>query len=518
MVRWFVDRLPQRGIPSVSLRRLLPEARFVGCHDWEVSGCTADSRRLDPGQVFVAVRGSRHDGHAFVGQALERGAAGVVVEEPCPEAGRLQVIVPDARIALGRLCHALAGDPARQLVTLGVTGTCGRTATSVLLRSIFEATGARFGLVGSRCWSDGVTTRPVAAGRTLPNAEGLAVMLAAMVERGCLGGVVEVSGAALRQQRDEGLTFDAAVVTDVASPHGAGGKPDAVHEERRLQARLFRKVVPGGAAVVNADDPHAELLGAVNLDARRISFALGRPADVTARIERVDRRGSRFVLRGFDREATVTLRLIGLHQVTSALAAAAVAWAQGLTVDAVVAGLESVHHLPGRLEAVDEGQDFQVWIDQARTGAELAEVLAALRRVGGAGARAAGAGTIHCVLGAEGLQDPAVRLGLAHAAEEGADRVILTTDNPRSEDPNQILDDLLAGFRRPGRVRIEPDRRRAIAVALADARGGDAVLIAGKGDQTYQILANRVLPFDDRAVAAEALRTLNRHTPTRSSA
>src|SRR5206468_2978045 len=162
--RWFVDRLPQQGIPSVSLRRLLPEARFVGCPDWEVSGCTADSRRLDPGQVFVAVRGSRHDGHAFVPQALERGAAGVIVERPGPE--------------------------------------------------------------------------------------GLAAMLAEMVERGCLGGVIEVSGEVLQRRRVEGLSFDAAVVTDLGAPPNLPA--DALRARRRSKARLFRKVVPGGLAVVNA--------------------------------------------------------------------------------------------------------------------------------------------------------------------------------------------------------------------------------------------------------------------------
>jgi UDP-N-acetylmuramoyl-L-alanyl-D-glutamate--2,6-diaminopimelate ligase len=510
MARWFVDRLPQRGIPSVSLRRLLPEARFVGCHDWEVSGCTADSRRLDPGQVFVAIRGERHDGHSYVAQAMERGAAGVVVEQLCPEAGRLQVVVPDARAALAKLCQALAGDPTEQLLTIGVTGACGKTVTGLFLRSIFEATGARFGLVGSLGWSDGVKTRPVASGRAIPDAEGLATMLAAMVERGCLGGVIEVSSEALERRRVEGLEFDAAVITDLAHVAGRGSK--AVLAQRRLKARVFRKVVPGGVAVVNADDPHAELLGSVNLDARRVSFGLDRPADVTAKIERLDRTGTRFLLRGFDREARVDLGLIGRHHVTEALAAAAVAWSRELALDDVVAGLESVKRVSGRLDPVNEGQDFEVRIDQAKTGAELEQVLTALRGlIGEKGGR------IHCVLGAEGLQERSVRHDLAQAAEAGSDRVVLTTHNPRTEDPNQILDDLLAGLRHPGRVRIEPDRRQAIATVLADARAGDAVLIAGKGEQTYQILADRVVVFDDRALAAEWLRA-QRLAPTRSTA
>lgn len=495
MARWFVDRLPQQGIPSVSLRRLLPEARFVGCHDWEVSGCTADSRRLDPGQVFVAVRGPSRDGHEFVTQALERGAAGVVVERPCPEAGRLQVIVRDSREALARLCHALAGDPSEQLMTIGVTGTWGRTVTSLYLRSIFEATGVRFGLIGALGWSDGVTTRSVSA--TFPGEEALATMLSEMVEHGCRGGVVEVPPEALRDRHVEGIQFDVAVATDSGAVGGVN--PELIRARRRSKARLFRKVVPGGVTVINADDPLIEPLGAVNLDAHRVSFGLEQQADITAKIESLDATGARFRLRGFDREASVALRLSGPSYVSQALAAAAVAWSQGLEVDAVVAGLETVSHLPGRLENVDEGQDFSVWIDQARTGAELQQTLAA--------ARAMGNGRVHCVIGAEGLQDRTERLALAFAAEHGADRVILTTDNPRTEDPNQILDDLLAGFVRPGRVRIEADRKLAIETALANAESGDVVLVAGKGARTYQILADRLIQFDDKEVAVRWLRT-----------
>lgn len=494
MARWFVDRSPQQGIPSVSLRRLLPDAQFVGCHDWEISGCTSDSRRLDPGQVFVAVRGSKHDGHAFVAQALERGAAGVVVERPCPEAGRLQVVVPDSREALARLCHALAGDPTDQLLTLGVTGTCGRTVTSLFLRSILEATGVRFGLVGGLGWSDGVSVRSMST--TFPGAEGLSVMLSEMVEHGCAGGVIEVPPEALEARLAEGLRFDAAVVTDMGLVPGFEAR--TLQARRRAKARLFRMVNPGGATVVNADDPDVEILGAVNLEATRVSFGIERPADVSAEIERLDRRGARFRLRGFDREATVSLRLTGVAHVSQALAAAAVAWARGIDVGAVVAGLEAVSQVPGRLIEVAEGQDFAVWIDQARNGPELQQALATIRTLS--------AGKLHCVVGAEGLRDRSERLGLAMAAEAGADHVILTSDNPRTEDPNQVLDDLLAGFRRPGRVQVEPDRRLAIETALASAAPGDAVLIAGKGTRTYQILADHALHFDDRAEASRWIR------------
>ncbi len=502
MARWFIDRSPQRGIPSVSLRRLLPDAQFVGCQDWEVSGCTADSRKLDPGQVFVAVKGERRDGHAFVFKALERGAAGVVVEHPCPEAGRLQVIVPDSRAAHARISHALAGAPADRLRLVGVTGRRGKGATALFLRSIFEAHGESVGSIGRSGWSDGASSRPT--GPDSPGAAGYAAMLAAMVERGCGAAVLEVDDGALGRREVDGLALEAAVITTLGDADADG---DLV-ARRRAFARLARRVAPGGSVVINADEADADVLGAANLGARRVTFGLGRPADVSAVIERADASGVRFRLRGFEAEATVTLALAGAEHVRDALAAAAVAWSRGISVRAVVDGLESVSRLPGRLEPVREGQGFEVRVDRARTAADLAGALAAVR--------ALVPGRLICVLGAEGDRDRAPRAALAGAAEIGADRLVLTADNPRTEDPDQILDDLLAGLRHPGRARVEPDRRRAIALALADAGPGDAVLIAGKGHHKHQILADRVLPFDDAEVAAAWLRA-RRAAPRRTA-
>jgi UDP-N-acetylmuramoyl-L-alanyl-D-glutamate--2,6-diaminopimelate ligase len=262
--------------------------------------------------------------------------------------------------------------------------------------------------------------------------------------------------------------------------------------------------VPGGVTVVNADDPNAEILGGVNLDTRRVAFAL-EPAGVArgsvyvrARLERIDASGTRMLLQGFNRELAVHLPLVGTRVTTCALAAAALAWAMEIDGADVVAGLESVQTVAGHLEAVSEGQDFDVRIDDAQTPEDAAEALAALRAVA--------AGRVHLVLSAEGCSNRADRRRLAEIAENGADRVILTLSNPRTEDPNQILDDLLAGFRRPGKVHVEPDRRIAIETALAHARAGDGVLIAGKGRHTYQILADSVIPFDDHAIARQWLR------------
>jgi UDP-N-acetylmuramoyl-L-alanyl-D-glutamate--2,6-diaminopimelate ligase len=291
------------------------------------------------------------------------------------------------------------------------------------------------------------------------------------------------------------------VITDVGLPYGL---PEEVAlRDRRVMAKLFRKISPDGAAVVNADDPRAEMLGGVNLDARRVSYGL-KPAagvDVSARIERLGASGSRFLLHGFERTAAVEIRLIGPRQVSSALAAAALAWALEVELDAVVAGLEGVSNVAGCLEGVDLGQDFDIRIDAAQGAVELGQSLAAIRAIS--------AGRVHCVLSAEGNQHRPARRALAEAAELGADRVILTLASPRSEPPDQILDDLLGGFRHPGKVRVEPDRKRAIEAALSDARPGDAVLIAGKGRNAYQIFADHVVPFDDFAVARAWLRHLD---------
>ena len=293
------------------------------------------------------------------------------------------------------------------------------------------------------------------------------------------------------------------------SPRLSGSLPKCSCKSAGPRPSCVRQVVPGGVVVVNADDPNAEILGGVNLDARRVAFALEPAAaakgtvDVRARLERIDGSGTRMLLHGFNRELALHLPLVGTRVATCALAAAALAWAMEIDGADVVAGLESVQTIAGHLEAVVEGQDFDVRIDAAQTPDAIAEALAALRAVA--------AGRVHLVLSAEGCGDRADRRQLAEIAENGADRVILTLSNPRTEDPNQILDDLLAGFRRPGKVRVEPDRRIAIEIRAGPCPAGDVVLIAGKGRHTYQIFADSVIPFDDHAVARQWLRS---HPPT----
>ena len=360
--------------------------------------------------------------------------------------------------------------------------------------------------------------RPLTGGTRQPEddalgAARLAAVLAEMVDRGCKGAIIETSGSALENRRFEGMAFDAGVVTNITGT--STSSPESLISLRRAKAKLFRQIVPGGLAVVNADDQNAEMLGGVNLGARRVAFALQPVAsscamvDISARLESLDGSGTRMLLHGFDREIGVRVPLVGVGAAKCALAAAALAWGLGIDRSAVIAGLESLAPVPGYLEAVLEGQNFEVRIDGAKTPAALGEALAALRSVA--------SGRIHCVVSGDGCVDQSVRRELAAAAELSADRVILTLGNPRTEDPGQILNDLLAGFQKPGRVLAVPDRRAAIEIALADACCGDAVLIAGKGRHSFQIFADRVIPFDDNAVAAQWLRS-HRVSPISRSA
>lgn len=464
MARWFVDRSAQRGIPAVSLRRLLPEASFAGVSDLVVSGCSADSRRLDPGQVFVALRGRERDGHRYVARALERGAAAVVVERPMPEAGRLQVVVPDTRRAYARISHALAGDPSEAMAVVGVAGPEGRAAVALFLRAILEAAGRRVGLVG------GPDEPP---GRPEPDAGELAERLGRMVERRCEAAVVALSSARLARGDAEGLALVAAVSTGVAA---VGPDPEARRAERHAQARLFRRVAAGGAAVVDADDPDSDLLGAVNLEARRVAFGLGDGPDVAALLDGLDADGSRFRLLGLGREVAVRLRPLGRRPIGWALAAAATARAIGLEAEAVAEGLESVARLPGRPEPLDRRPSAGVAafrLDRARDGRGLAEALAALRDCGFP--------RVTCVLAASG--DPAADRALAAAAESGADLVVATSATADPRDAASALDDLLAGARRPGRFLVEPEPARALATARALARPGEALLHVATGPE-----------------------------------
>ncbi len=483
------------------LAERIPGARLIGPGDVEVVRAVHDSRQVRPGDLFVALPGTQIDGHEFVQPALEAGASAAVVEHEVGLPGRPPMLVaPDAREALALGAHALAGDPTRRMTVCGVTGTTGKTTTTYLMRSIFEEAGRPAGILGTIGYVMG--GREIPSRLTTPDADDLAAYFADMVEAGLDAVVMEVSSHALHQRRTAGIAFDVGAFTNL-SPEHLDYHEDMI-SYREAKGRLFAGLSPEAHAVLNADEETSRAFAEVS-PAPVLWYGLGGAADVTAENVRSGTDGSRFTLVTPRGRATVRTRLLGMHNVCNCLTAAAMAEALGLPTEAVAAGLEAVETVRGRLEPVPTTLPFSVLVDYAHKTDALEHALATVRDL------VHGQGRLVLVFGCGGDRDRQKRPAMAGVAERLADRIVVTNDNPRSEDPRAIADEVLAGFADPDRVTVELDRREAIARALGEARPGDVVIIAGKGHETYQIIADVTRPFDDREVAAEVLRRLEAH-------
>ncbi len=476
----------------VRLRRLLPEAEIIGADDVALSGCTCDSRQVREGDLFAALVGSRHDGHDFIAEAAARGCAAVLSERPAPEIALPWCVVPNAREAYARLCQTLAGNPTRQLKLIGVTGTNGKTTTSCLIAGVLKAAGYSVGVLGTLGYLDGRIVEPAA--HTTPPADRLAALLSRMVRNGCTHAVMEVSSHALDQSRVAGARFDAACVTNVTHDHlDYHANP---RNYRLAKAKLFDHLADEGFTVLNADDPgSAGFLR--QLDGPVLTVAIQAAAEITATPLEQCLSEQTFLLCAGSETVPVRTQMIGTHHVYNCLAAAAVGLAYGIELTTVVRGLESVGHVPGRLERIECGQPFGVFVDFAHTPDALTGVLKTLGQVT--------SGRLICVFGAGGQRDRQKRPLMGRAVEQAAQAAILTNDNPRHEDPRAIFRDVLEGFCNPGAVEVLPDRVEAIHRALVMARPGDCVLIAGKGHENQQIIGDECLPLDDREVAREWL-------------
>ena len=469
---------------TISVRSLLAEAEIFGAADLAIRGCVADSRRVCPGDVFVALRGTRHDGHAFIAEAIARGAAAVVADGPVAEAGVPVCIVPDTGEAFGRICQALAGDPSRQLKVIGVTGTNGKTTTAWLIAGILAAAGHQSGLLGTLGYFDG--TAWDAAPWTTPPADELARWLGRMAAHGCSHAVMEVSSHALAQGRVAGINFDAACVTNVRRDHLDYHR--SMLGYRLAKSKLFRHLKPEGLAVINADD--ATAASYLNqLDGPVLTVGINAAAEITAVSLEQHRSEQIFLLVAGSEAIPVRTAMIGTHHIYNCLVAAAVGLAYQIDLPTIVRGLEDVKMIPGRLQRIECGQPFGVFVDYAHTPDALAAALQTLRGVT--------AGRLICVFGAGGDRDRQKRPLMAREVEAHADMVVVTTDNPRGEDPGAIVADLMGGFERPAAIRRVDDRAEAIGVSLEAARPGDCVLIAGKGHEDYQIIGDQRLAFDD---------------------
>jgi UDP-N-acetylmuramoyl-L-alanyl-D-glutamate--2,6-diaminopimelate ligase len=489
--------MSQRFVPlrvPVSLRTLLPAASFVGCADIRVTDAVECSQKCAPQTLFAAIPGTHVDGATFVDEAIQRGANSLLVQRPLPTVEVPQCVVPNARRAYAELCSALAGHPSRHLNLIAVTGTNGKTTVTWLVRSIFETSGHRAGLLGTIEYHNGVDSAP--SDMTTPDSKTLAHWLSTMVSRDTTHAALEVSSHALDQDRTAGTEFDAAVVTNITQDH-FDYHHDAAHY-REAKARLLENLKPRGLAVLNADDPEsAALVNRLPDGARWVTFGLERPAQIWATILEESLHGTRFRVHRGAETIEITTSLVGRHNVSNCLAAAAAMERFDVTLDEVKAGIEALRFVPGRLERIECGQPFDVFIDYAHTEDALRRCVGSLKRLG--------RGRLICVVGAGGDRDRSKRPLIGRAAS-GANLAIITSDNPRSEDPAQIIREIVSGCDSTDHPPIvEPDRAEAIRRALDSAEAGDCVLVAGKGHEREQIIGNRRIPFVDRDVVRAIL-------------
>lgn len=458
-----------------------------------VDGVTRDSREVGPTTAFVAVTGARVDGHAF---AAEVDAAVVVVEREVEvRPGAALVRVRSTKRALAQIAAAVHGDPGHSLAVVGVTGTNGKTTVTTLIEQACIALGVHVGRIGTTGNAiDGVAR---AAGFTTPEAPELQALLAEMRDEGCRVVAMEASSIGLAQHRVDGIPFAVAVFTNLTQDHL--DFHGTMAEYQRAKARLFSELLrpAGGAprAVVNADDPAS---GSIDAPADRWTFGFAPGADVHVASSTLDAHGTALVLRTPDGEQVVRSALVGRHNASNLAAAWAALRCLGEDPARITVALGAAAGAPGRLERVPDPVGGRlVLVDYAHSDDALANVIPTVRDLVD--------GTVWLVFGCGGDRDRAKRPKMGAVARRLADRIVVTSDNPRSEDPARIVDDILAGIDDRSGVHVELDREAAIRWALARAARGDAVLLAGKGHETYQEVAGERRSFDDRVVARLAL-------------
>ena len=472
----------------------------IGPRDVRIDSLTDDTRRVTPGGCFVAVRGVSVDGHALIGDAIRAGASVIVVdsEVSVPE-GVVLVRVDDTRTALAKLAAAYFGlyeVDFSPLHLIGITGTNGKTTAAWMLRSILRVAGRSTALLGTI--EHDLVGKRFDAALTTPGSLDIARFLSEARRSGATHAVLEASSHALAQRRCDGLTFDACVFTNLSGDHL--DYHATMERYASAKRRLFDLRSESAPAIVNIDDPTGKSL-AEELGGRIVTYGMtSTAADARAMVESTDNAGSRFRLQTQTLDESIVLPLVGRHNVSNALAAAATAEALGVDADAIRAGLEGLAVVPGRLERVEQaGAAFSVIVDYAHTDEALVNVLDAVRPIT--------PGRLIWVFGCGGDRDRSKRPRMAAAVAGKADVAWVTSDNPRREDPAAIVEEILTGFdtSTPCRVEVQVDRRRAIEAAIAEARTGDTVLIAGKGHETYQLVDDKVLPFDDAAIARSCL-------------
>lgn len=484
------------------LIKQLPVVGVEGPLDREFAGITYDSRRVTPGMIFVAIHGAQSDGHEFIPAAIDRGAAAIICERngfTSPRATKIKV--SDTRDALARAAASFYRHPSTKLQVIGVTGTSGKTTVAFMVKQILEAAGVKAGLVSTVQYEIG--DRVIPAHRSTPEALELQQMMAEMVASGCKACVMEVSSHTLDQKRIAGVEFDVAIFTNISNDHldyhGSAENYFAAKE------RLFTRTANGakhGAVVINIDDANgAKILSRSDVEVK-LSYGIKAAASVRATKLQLSADASQFTIETPKKHFACKLPLLGRHNIYNALAATGAACALDVELTKVQSALNKMHAVPGRLERVNAGQPFNVFVDYAHSAYALTNVLATVREIT--------KGRVLLLFGCGGGSDWAKRAELGRIAAQGADYTFITSDNPRKEQPETIAAQIVSGFRtvKTRDYSVELDRKRAINEIIASAKAGDTVLIAGKGHETYQEFADTIVPFDDRVFAREALQSL----------
>ncbi len=470
---------------GISLQQILPAARFFGGGDVHVTSCCQTADDCRPGDLFVALVDVEADGHDLAEAAVRRGATAILAERPLPVAVPV-CVVDDSREAYGRVCQHLAGLPAESLATIGVTGTNGKTTTGMLIASLLHAGGNRVGVTSTIGHSDSLETLP--AHRTTPIAPEMADLLRRMGANGCSHAVLELSSRGLAQRRTAGIRFDAAVLTNLRRDHldYHGSLPNY----RKAKSRLFENLKPHGFAVLNADDPgSAPLLR--RLTCPVITVGLRSEAEVTAEVIERHKSEQTFLILAGNESAAVRTRMIGDWHVANCLSATAVGLVMGLDLTTIARGLEAVERVPARMERIECGQDFGVYIDCADTPDRLAVGLKTLRQVT--------PGRVLCVFSAADDRPCDERPLLGRVVEKSADVGVITASTLGQRPSLQVAHDILDGYRRPAKAHAIPSRDQAIRWALNAARPGDSLLIAGGGRSPW--LVDDALTSDDVELA-----------------
>ena len=462
----------------------------------KVDGLAYDSRRIRPNSVFVAIKGEKTNGNDYVPQAIKRGAVAIVSEDPCPEGCRVHwVKVGNARQALASLAAHFYGLPSKKLHLIGITGTNGKTSTAYLIESIVKASGARCGLISTIEYRGPEDTR--VADRTTPESLDLQEMLADFVRKGCDFAVMEVSSHALAMERAYATQFRSAVFTNLTQDHLDFHVTMENYFEAKKKLFLGTGLLPPSTSVINHDDPYGIRLEKV-CTGRYFTCSLKSPADFHCAQVQIDSQAMQLLVETPRGRLEVRSALLGKPNQSNILAALAVGCDLGFDDASLIHGIRSCSSIPGRFERIDQGQPFPVFVDYAHTPDALEKILMTARELKPS--------RVFVLFGCGGERDHGKRPQMARVAERLSDVCVVTSDNPRGEDPATILAEIEAGFEvDPPRYIIEPDRKKAIGTILSLAKAGDLVLIAGKGHETYQILPEGTVHFDDREEVRRAL-------------